>query len=106
VAYVVVSALSRRLRAEPFPVVEILTARHLWVSGVLRRRDDTFPADRVARRTFWRSEKVVLYEIYSPYMDAYTTSIDWPGLVIYTFPFGSQTKRFRLRPFPYVQETT
>jgi len=49
---------------------------------------------------------MVLYEIYSPYMDAYTTDFEWPGLVIFSFPFGSQTKSFRLRPFPYVQETT
>lgn len=49
---------------------------------------------------------VVLCEIYSPYLDAYTTEIEWPGLVILNFPFGSQTKSFRLRPFPYVQEST
>lgn len=47
---------------------------------------------------------MVIYEIYSPYMDSYTTGIEWSGLVIFSFPFGSQTKQFRLRPFPYVQE--
>lgn len=50
---------------------------------------------------------MVLYEIYSPYMQAYTTDFDWPGLVVFAFPFGSQTRSFRLRPFPLVhQEST
>ena len=47
---------------------------------------------------------MVLYEIYSPYLECYTTSIDWPGLVVFAFPFGSPTKWMRLRPFPKVYE--
>lgn len=43
---------------------------------------------------------MVLYEIYSPYMDAYTAHIEWAGLVIFKFPFGSPTAWMRLLPFP------
>ena len=49
---------------------------------------------------------MVLYEIYSPYMDTYTTSIDWAGLVIFGFPFGSPTTWMRLRPFPTIASFT
>jgi hypothetical protein len=47
---------------------------------------------------------MVLYEIYSPYMEAYTTSVDWSGLVIFRFPFGSPTSRMRLAPFPMLYQ--
>lgn len=47
---------------------------------------------------------MVLYEIYSPYVEAYTTSIDWPGLVIFGFPFGSPTSWMRLKPFPLLYQ--